>query len=39
MYEKIKMWYDMELWTDSMVQDAVDKEILTPEQYEEITGK
>ncbi len=39
MYDKIKMWYDMGLWTESMVQDAVDKGILTQEQYEEITGK
>ncbi len=39
MYNKIKMWYDMGLWTDSMVQDAVDKGILTQEQYQEITGK
>lgn len=39
MYNKIKRWYDMGLWTDKMVQDSVDKGILTREQYEEITGK
>lgn len=39
MYDKIKLWYDMGLWTDRMVQDAVDKGILTQDQYQEITSK
>lgn len=36
MYEKIKKWYQMGLWTETMVQNAVRKGILTEEQSEEI---
>lgn len=36
MYEKIKKWYQMGLWTEAMVQNAVRKRILTEEQAEEI---
>lgn len=38
MYDKIKQWYKMGLWTDAMVQNAVEKGILTPEQANEITN-
>jgi hypothetical protein len=38
MYEKIKKWYRQGLWTAEMVQDAVDKCILTEEQYKYIVG-
>lgn len=38
MYEKIKRWYTLGLWTEEMVQNAVDKGIITAEQAEEILG-
>ena len=38
MYERIKKWYEQGLWTEAMVQDAVEKGHLTPGQYQEITG-
>lgn len=38
MFEKIKKWYKQGLWTADMVKNAVDKGVLTPEQYLEITG-
>lgn len=38
MFEKIKKWYKQGLWTTEMVRNAVDKGVLTPEQYREITG-
>ena len=39
MFKKIKKWYDQGLWTKEMVANAVVKGILTPNQYEEITGE
>lgn len=39
MYEKIKKFYDLGLWTKEMVRDAVDKGIITEEEYAEITGE
>ena len=39
MFEKIKKFYDLGLWTKDMVKDAVVKGIITPEEYEEITGE
>lgn len=36
MFEKIKKWYQMGLWTEAMVRNAVRKGILTEEQAEEI---
>jgi uncharacterized XkdX family phage protein len=38
MYEKIKRWYTLGLWTAEMVQNAVDKGIITEEQAAEIMG-
>lgn len=38
MYEKIKRWYP-KLWSETMVRNAVKKNVLTPEQFAEITGK
>ena len=32
MYEKIKKWYAQGLWTVEMVQNAVDKCVITKEQ-------
>lgn len=39
MYEKIKKWYDMGLWDKTKVRAAVEKGIISPEQYMEITGE
>jgi hypothetical protein len=39
MYEVIKRNYDRGLWTKQMVAVAVKKGIITPEQYQEITGE
>lgn len=36
MYERIKKWYKQGLWTKEMVQNAVDKGIITEEQLKEI---
>ncbi|MEG1985207.1 MAG: XkdX family protein [Oscillospiraceae bacterium] len=36
MFEKIKKWYDMGLWTAAMVQNAVVKGKLTQAQADEI---
>ncbi len=36
MYEKIKKWYIQGLWTADMVQKAVDKGIITVEQFNDI---
>jgi len=38
-FEKIKYYYDNNLWTKSMVGDAVVKSKITAEQYKTITGK
>jgi len=38
-YEKVKSYYDRGLWKKSQVYDAVLKEWITPEEYEEITGE
>ena len=38
MKEKIALWYRQALWNAEMVQQAVDKGLLTPEDYSEITG-
>lgn len=39
MKEKIAKWYKQGLWTAEMVQNAVDKGIITPEDYAEIVGE
>ena len=36
MFEKIKKWYKQGLWTQQMVLNAVEKGIITEEQYAEI---
>lgn len=36
MKEKIAKWYKQGLWTEAMVQDAVAKKVLTPDEAEEI---
>lgn len=39
MKEKIKQWYRQGLWSAKMVEDAVNKGILTQAQYEQIIGQ
>lgn len=36
MYEKIKKWYEMGLWTTEMVLQAVEKDVITQAQANEI---
>lgn len=38
MKEKITKWYKQGLWTEAMVQNAVDKNIITVEEMAEIIG-
>lgn len=38
MTEKIARWYKQGLWTQSMVQKAVDKKLISQADYEEIVG-
>lgn len=38
MYEKIKKWYSMGLWTEDMVRNAVEKGVITEKEYNEIIG-
>ena len=37
-YNKVKNYYDNNLWTLNMVRNAVVKGWITEEEYEEITG-
>lgn len=39
MFERIKGYYDKGLWSAGMVQQAVDKGLLTGEQYRSIVGQ
>lgn len=39
MKDKIEKWYKQGLWTIKMVRDAVEKEVITFEEYTEITGE
>ena len=38
-YEIIKKNYDLGLWNIQMVKVAVKKNVITPEQFKEITGE
>lgn len=38
-YETIKKNYDRGLWNIQMVKVAVKKNVITPEQFKEITGE
>ena len=38
MYEKIKKWYKQGLWSADMVQTAMKKGVITPEEAAEILG-
>lgn len=39
MFENIKKWYAMGLWSAAMVRQAVVKGIITEAQYKEIVGE
>ena len=36
MKDKIKRWYEQGLWSDQMVHDAVDKGVITEQEYQDI---
>lgn len=38
-FETIKHNYDRKLWSKAMVKTAVKKGVITPEQYQQITGE
>jgi len=38
-FEMVKKNYDRGLWNKNMVKNAVIKQIITPEEYEIITGE
>lgn len=38
-YEQIKKNFERKLWNKQMVAKAVEKEVITAEQYKEITGE
>lgn len=39
MFERIKRYYDLGVWSEQRVRDAVAKGIITAAQFSEITGK
>ena len=39
MFEKISKWYKLGLWTEAMVMNAVDKNVITEDQANTILGK
>lgn len=39
MKERIMKWYKLGLWTEAMVQNAVDKGVITAEDMKEIIGE
>lgn len=39
MFDKIKRFYDMGLYTEAQVHKFVDKGVITEEQYNEIVGE
>ena len=38
-YENIKLWYEGHAWTKAMVKNAVKKDQITEEEYQEIVGE
>ena len=38
-YEMVKRNFDRKLWNAVMVHKAVEKGVITPEQFQEITGE
>ncbi len=39
MKDKIKLWYDKNLWSEAMVRQAVGKDVLTAQEAGEILGE
>ena len=39
MKKKIEKWYKQGLWSKAQVANAVSKGVITPEDYEQITGE
>ena len=39
MFEKIKKWYFQKLWSEDMVRIALERGIITEEQYTEIINQ
>ena len=39
MFEKIKKWYFQKLWSEYMVRNALERGIITEEQYTEIINQ
>lgn len=39
MFEKVKRFYDLKLYTDKQVRKFCEKGFITTDQYKEITGK
>ena len=37
-YGKVKVWYDMKMWSESRVRNAVVMKWITEEEFTEITG-
>ncbi len=38
-YYKVKNWYDMKMWNETRVRNAVIMNWITESEFEEITGK
>jgi hypothetical protein len=38
-YNKVKRWYDMGMWNEMRVRNAVNMEWITAAEFKEITGK
>ena len=39
MFEKIKRWYELGLWSEQRVREAVAQNVITAAQFKAITGK
>lgn len=37
-YDKVKRWYDMNMWDEARVRNAVEKGWITEDEFTEITG-
>lgn len=39
MFEKIRKFFDLKLYTKKQIRQFCDKGVITPEQYKQITGE
>ena len=37
-YDKVKLWYNMKMWNETRVRNAVEKGWITIDEFEEISG-